>query len=79
LHVGKKHDNFVTQGLWSYSRHPNCISEIMIWWCVYFFSLEYEFFNFWILGVILLTLLMNASTNLTESITLSKYPEYKHY
>lgn len=73
---------FQTQGLWTYSRHPNFFSEIMIWWCIYIFSLpsnhHYDYFIHWtIIGPILLTLLFQGSTMYTESITAKKYPGYK--
>ena len=26
--------NFIRNGLWKYSRHPNYLGEILMWWCV---------------------------------------------
>ena len=28
----KKEGNFIRNGLWKYSRHPNYLGEIMMWW-----------------------------------------------
>ena len=29
----------ISEGLWRYSRHPNYLGEILVWWGLYFFSL----------------------------------------
>ena len=52
-----------------------------IWWIIYLFSVNATdlYFNWTILGPIFLTLLFQASTKLTEDITLSKYTEYRKY
>ncbi|TVQ19989.1 MAG: DUF1295 domain-containing protein [Spirochaetaceae bacterium] len=72
---------FRTTGLFRYSRHPNYFGELMVWWCVYFMMVG-------ALGIVahpsgvgavLLTLLFIGSTRFTESITLSRYPEYRTY
>lgn len=67
---------FLHTGLFKYSRHPNFFGEISIWWCFYLFS---QSLNYSIIGPILLTLLFQGSSTFTESITISKYPEYKVY
>ena len=72
---------FVHTGLWAYSRHPNFICEQLVWLTVYSFSAiaQGQWFNPSVIGPILLILLFVGSTNLTEELTASKYPEYKHY
>lgn len=71
---------FITSGLFRYSRHPNFFCEIMIWWVIYFFTIEnWELINISIAGPILLTLLFQGSTHFTESITQEKYQGYKQY
>jgi len=69
---------FLTTGLFSYSRHPNFFCEQCIWWAYYLFSVAASgvWFNWSIVGTILLTLLFQGSTNFTEQITISKYPQY---
>lgn len=72
---------FVTTGLWRYSRHPNFFCEMGIWWMVYAFSVTAgaPWLNPTIVGVLGLVAVFMGSTPLTESITLSKYPEYAAY
>ena len=72
---------FLSSGLFKYSRHPNFFAEISLWWIIYAFSVNATgiYFNFTIFGTIILTLIFQASTNLTEEISSSKYPEYKTY
>jgi steroid 5-alpha reductase family enzyme len=35
----KKRDGFIDIGLWRYSRHPNYLGEIMMWWGLYIMCL----------------------------------------
>lgn len=72
---------FATRGLWAYSRHPNFFAEQTFWFMLYQWSCfatntPYSWAG---IGAVLLVLLFQGSTNLTESITSSKYPEYKAY
>merc|ERR1712156_783336 len=70
-------------GLFRYSRHPNFFCEQMIWWTVFMFTLPLEDVRMqlpWSCGgAVLLTSLFHSSTNLTEEISLKKYPQYKDY
>ena|SRR3990167_9580243 len=73
---------FIHTGLFRYSRHPNFLSEQVIWWFFYVFSLNYtplSFINQSVLGTALLTLLFQGSTKFTENITKAKYPQYAEY
>jgi len=74
---------FLTYGLFKYSRHPNYFFEMTLWWAFYLFSVasdsELNWFNCSISGAVLLTLLFQGSTWLTELISLRKYPEYSKY
>lgn len=72
---------FVTTGLWRFSRHPNFFCEISIWWCVYGFSVAAGagVVNVTLGGPILLTLLFQGSTAMTEGVTKKKYPAYADY
>lgn len=82
-----------SSGLWQYSRHPNFFAEISLWWCVYLFSVaanlqqvDYDslmntdvWINWTIPGAVILTMLFQGSTWLTEYISSEKYPEYLEY
>jgi steroid 5-alpha reductase family enzyme len=72
---------FVTTGLWRYSRHPNFFFEQAQWWVVFLFGAVAagSLLQWTVLGPLLLTLLFVGSTRFTESITLSRYPEYAEY
>ena len=72
---------FLTNGLWSISRHPNFASEQLIWITFYLFSITSTgiYFNWSITGCILLIILFYNSANYTESISEKKYSNYKNY
>lgn len=71
---------FVTTGLFRYSRHPNFFCEQAQWWVVALFGVVAAGAVSWtVLGAVLLTLLFVGSTRFTESISLSRYPEYAEY
>lgn len=74
-------NNFLTTGLFRYSRHPNFFSEQAMWWSMYLFSVAAGagWLNLSILGALTLSALFQGSTTFTESITVSKYPEYREY
>jgi len=72
---------FLSNGLWSISRHPNFISEQLIWVTFYLFSISATgvYLNWSIIGCVLLIILFYNSANYTESISEKKYPDYKNY
>jgi len=72
---------FLDRGLWSLSRHPNYFAEQSIWICFYLFGAgcSGQWFNWSILGAVLLLVLFKASSNFSEEISAGKYPEYKNY
>ena len=72
---------FMTEGFWKYVRHPNFASEQAIWISFYFFGVAAsgKWINFTLAGPVLLVLLFIGSSNLTESISSKKYPEYAVY
>jgi steroid 5-alpha reductase family enzyme len=72
---------FLQTGLWRFSRHPNFFFEQAQWWTLFFFGViaAGSIFQWTVLGAFLLTTLFIGSTIFTESITLSKYPEYADY
>lgn len=72
---------FLDRGLWAYSRHPNYFAEQAIWLSFYLFSVSVsgQWFNWSIVGALLLILLFQGSANFSEEISVGKYPEYKSY
>ena len=72
---------FVTTGLFAWCRHPNFFCEMGMWWVFYLFAVGASgvWFNWTGLGFVVLTLLFHGSTQLTESLTLAKYPAYRDY
>lgn len=75
---------FITTGLWSRSRHPNYFSEQSIWVVLYLFCISagvtnHIFFNWTLVGSMVLILLFMGSSAFSEGISLKKYPEYQRY
>jgi steroid 5-alpha reductase family enzyme len=72
---------FLTTGLWRFSRHPNFFFEQAQWWTIFLFGAVAagSLLQWTVLGAFLLTTLFVGSTIFTESITLSRYPEYAEY
>jgi steroid 5-alpha reductase family enzyme len=79
--AGQPTIEFLTTGLFRFSRHPNFFCEQAIWWSFYLFSVAAGAgpINPTIVGPVLLTLLFAGSTRFTEAITLSRYPRYAGY
>ncbi|MBN1387032.1 MAG: DUF1295 domain-containing protein [Bacteroidales bacterium] len=77
----KYRKGFVNSGFWGIIRHPNYASEQSIWIVFYFFSVSAtgQWLNWSVIGAILLILLFYGSSTLSESISMSKYPEYSEY
>lgn len=73
--------DFVSTGLFRYSRHPNFFCEQGMWWSFYLFAVAASglWIHWSIAGAAILTLLFQGSTTLTERITLRKYPSYAGY
>ncbi|MDD4972433.1 MAG: DUF1295 domain-containing protein [Paludibacter sp.] len=72
---------FLSEGLWNYVRHPNYLSEQLIWVTFYFFgvSASGRLINWTLPGPLLLILIFIGSSKLTEQISCGKYPEYRLY
>ncbi len=87
FHLAKKaggadfRPRFLSTGLWRFSRHPNFFFEQAQWWALFLFGAVAagSLAQWTVLGAVLLTILFIGSTKFTESITLSKYPEYANY
>lgn len=72
---------FTHTGLWAYMRHPNYAAEQAIWITFYFFSViaTGNWINWSVAGGLLLILLFKGSSDFSESISKSKYPDYERY
>ncbi|EPX71830.1 steroid oxidoreductase superfamily protein [Schizosaccharomyces octosporus yFS286] len=72
---------FNTNGLFKWSRHPNFLAEQVIWFVFYFFGAlaSKTWINWTILGPLGLVGVFQASTRLTEMISVKKYPLYSLY
>jgi steroid 5-alpha reductase family enzyme len=72
---------FLTSGLFRWSRHPNFFCEQAMWWTFYLFSVAAGggWLNPSLAGPVLLTLLFQGSTAMTERLTREKYPAYAEY
>lgn len=80
--AGREPDRrFVRSGLFRYSRHPNFFFEQAQWWVVFAFGAiaAGSVLQWTVVGAVLLTLLFVGSTRFTESISVSRYPEYTQY
>jgi steroid 5-alpha reductase family enzyme len=72
---------FVVTGLWSWCRHPNFAAEQAIWILIYHWGCwaTDTLYNWTLVGAMSYIFLFQGSTWFTESLTASKYPEYKEY
>lgn len=72
---------FTHTGLWAFMRHPNYAMEQLIWILIYVFSVLATgiIVNWTIVGCLLLVLLFKGSSDFSEEISKSKYPEYENY
>ena len=53
-----KPGKIMSTGLWAYSRHPNYLGEIMLWWGLFLFALSADLSYWWVVvGPIAMTLL----------------------
>ncbi len=72
---------FMADGLWKYVRHPNFAAEHGVWISFYFFgaATSAQWFNWTVAGPVLLVLLFMGSSEMTERISMTKYPGYSIY
>jgi len=82
---------FLVRGLFKYSRHPNYVGEIGLWWSLYLFSVASQYpsmkhdftvktlFNWSIIPILFFTLVFQMTTLATERASSEKYPEYASY
>ena len=80
--AGQTSQRFCTEGLWSWSRHPNYFFEICVWWGVYLFAVAAtgQWLHWTILGPLTIHgLFLGGSVRLTEAHELARKPEYAEY
>jgi steroid 5-alpha reductase family enzyme len=72
---------FLQSGLFRFSRHPNFFFEQAQWWVLFLIGCVAagSILQWTVIGPLLLTGLFIGSTVFTESITLSRYPEYADF
>lgn len=72
---------FTHTGLWAVVRHPNYACEQAIWIVFYIFSVVAtgHAINWSMAGCLLLLILFQGSSDFSENISASKYPDYKDY
>ena len=81
LHASEKKLGFLADGLFAFSRHPNFFAEQSFWLsvCLFASASSGQWVGWWCAGVAGLIALFHGSTNFTEEISASKYPEYAAY
>ena len=80
--LGEEYEKgFAHKGLWALSRHPNYFGEQAFWSVIYLFSVSASgvWVNWSVAGIILLVFLFKGSSDFSESISASKYPDYSNY
>lgn len=80
----KNKDNknkFIKTGLWSYSRHPNYLGEILFWWGLFFMTISIEP-DFWYLFVcpLIMNLMFSLITcKMMDNRSLERRDDYTEY
>jgi len=79
--VNKESGKTMNQGLWSLTRHPNYLGEILFWWGLYFFALASNPLFWWvIIGPAAITLMfLFASIPMIEQRMLIRRVDYREY
>ena len=77
----KKTGETIKTGLWKYSRHPNYLGEITMWWGVYFMMLTISPSNYllFICPLINTFLFLFISIPLMENKLIKNKPDYNEY
>ena len=69
------------QGLWSYSRHPNYLGEILFWWGLYFMTISIDI-NYWYLFIcpLIMNLMFSLITcQMMDNRSLERRLDYADY
>ena len=71
----------INNGLWKYSRHPNYLGEVSLWWGIWLMQMGVAP-KFWgtVIGPVAMTMLfVFISIPMMEKYVLAKRPDYKKY
>ncbi|MDR0368122.1 MAG: DUF1295 domain-containing protein [Bacteroidales bacterium] len=83
MHRFRKHHKgkVCCEGLWKYSRHPNYLGEILMWWGVCFIYISIAPQYWWLIGCPLVNnaLFVFVSVPMMEKQQLSSKPDYADY
>ena len=71
----------MSTGLWSYSRHPNYLGEIMLWWGLFLFAISADLSYWWVVvGPVAMTLLfIFISIPMMDKRNLERKPGYEEH
>ncbi len=80
----KNKGKWIDKGLWSYSRHPNYLGEIMVWSGIYFFAIFYLNLNHILISIISpafisFLLLFVSGIPILEKSAMKKWGKDKEY
>ena len=83
---------FLTRGLFKWSRHPNYLGELGLWWSLYGFTIASQYksmrenflvqkslLNWSLVPILFFTLVFQLTTYSTEKSSSEKYAEYARY
>jgi steroid 5-alpha reductase family enzyme len=74
---------WIQSGIWKYSRHPNYLGELLVWWGLFIIAIGYLSGALWltILGAIYLTILLRFITGVPtlEKEYNQKYKDNEDY
>ena len=81
LETNRESGKTMDQGLWSVSRHPNYLGEILFWWGLYFFAVAANPSIRWVIaGPLAITLMfIFASIPMIEKRMLKRRKDYSAY
>ncbi|MCO4793532.1 MAG: DUF2177 family protein [Bacteriovoracaceae bacterium] len=71
----------MSTGLWGYTRHPNYLGEVLIWWGFFCFTLSSAWWPYTLLSPILLTFLITKVSGITmlENLLKEKGEDFRLY
>ena len=74
-------NKFITSGLWSYSRHPNYLGEILFWSGGLIFALGSALSNIWLIGgtIVMYILIARASIPMMDKRSAEKRDGFSDY
>ena len=79
--ANSKPGKIMSTGLWAYSRHPNYLGEIMLWWGLFLFALSADLSYWWVVvGPVAMTVLfIFISIPMMDKRNLERKPGYKEH